>query len=192
MGKIKTRDLTRFSYHYPRNTAIVSVKYKKRENCMAVAWHSSLSHNPPMYGVSITPPRFTHHLISEAGEFVVNFVPFTSVKKVAAVGGRSGKDTDKFSEFGLMKDDPLVIESPILRDAYAAYECKLVSDDKYGDHTWFVGEVVAACYDEDAFDGSFKIKKVKPILYLGGDIYVETIDPKIYRVSRKKPKLRKL
>ncbi len=186
MGKIRTTEVSRFSYHYPRNTAIVSVKSEEAENCLAVAWHSSLSHNPPMYGVSIAPPRFSHKLISQSGEYAVNFLPFSQVKKVAAVGGVSGKNTDKFSQFNIEKEEPLVIDSPLLKDAYAAYECKLVSEESYGDHTWFVGEVVAAHYDEDAFGKYLQAKELTPVLYLGGDVYLEAKNPNIYRVSRKR------
>lgn len=192
MGKVRTSDVTGFSYHYPRNTAVVSVKSGDKENCLAVAWHSSLSQSPPMYGVSIAPKRYSYGLIEKAGEFAVNFIPFSEVKTVAFVGGRSGRDMDKFAKFNLGKDDPLVINSPILSDAYAAYECKLAGKEEYGDHGWFVGEVVAVHYDEEAFDKTFQMKKVKPVLYLGRDIYAQASSPKIYHISRKRLDIEKL
>jgi len=39
---------------------------------------------------------------------------------------------------------------PVLKDAYAAYECKLVDSKPYGDHLWIVGEIVAVHFLEEA------------------------------------------
>lgn len=65
---------------------------------------------------------------------------------------------------------------PILQDAYAAYECKLVDDKPYGDHIWVVGEVLVVHLLEEVFtpQGTLDLTKVKPLLYLGSEFYVTT------------------
>ena len=65
---------------------------------------------------------------------------------------------------------------PILKDAYAAFECRLVDDRLYGDHKLLVGEVVVVHYAEEVFmeNGVLDIKKISPTLYMGGEIYRNT------------------
>ncbi|MDH5782564.1 MAG: flavin reductase [Candidatus Bathyarchaeota archaeon] len=48
-------------------------------------------------------------------------------------------------------------------------ECKLVQKIATGDHTIFIGEVLAAHVNEGVFDNKFNISKVNPIYHLGGD-----------------------
>ena len=44
---------------------------------------------------------------------------------VASVGGSKGEEIDKFQRFGIATEPPTKTTVPILKDAYAAYECGL-------------------------------------------------------------------
>jgi len=83
---------------------------------------------------------------------------------------------DKFERFDIEKEKPLRTQAPILKDAYAAYECKLVDNKTYGDHIWVVGEIVAVHLLEEAFteQGALDLNKVKPLLYLGLEFYISS------------------
>ena len=60
-------------------------------------------------------------------------------------GSHSGRDTDKFAEFKKCRTSRTkVIDSVLLDDAVANFECKLVSETKAGDHIIFIGRVVAS------------------------------------------------
>lgn len=167
-----------FHHHYPRLAVIVTCRARGKDNAMAAAWHSSISFNPPLFGVSIAPKRYTYELILEAKEFGVNFMAIEKAELIAATGGSLGKKVDKFEKFDLQKEKPLKTSVPILKDAYAAYECKLVAHHTYGDHEWFVGEIVATHFDEEAFTpaGILNLAKVNPAMFIGGELYVTT-DP---------------
>jgi len=188
MSKIRTEDVGEFYQHYPKLAAVVTVKTKDkdRENAMAAAWHCSLSFKPPLYGVAISPKRFSYNLILEAKEFAINFLPIESRFTIASVGRTSGRDLEKFEKFQIAKEQPLKISSPILKDAYVAYECKLVEHHTYGDHEWFVGEVVAVHYLKEALDerGVLNLDKIKPAFYLGEDLYAEMEKVAIHHIGR--------
>lgn len=173
MSKISTESVGDFYQHYPRVAAILTASARGKKNAMAVAWHSSVSSKPPLYGVSIAPKRFTYQLILESKEFGINFVPFEAAELVASVGGSGGGEVDKFQKFGIAEERPLKIGVPILKDAYAAYECKLVDNKTYGDHVWVVGEIVAVHFADDAFTvkGVLDLGKLRPALYLGAELY---------------------
>ncbi|MDI6809169.1 MAG: flavin reductase family protein [Candidatus Eisenbacteria bacterium] len=174
MGKIVLDKFVDFYHYYPKVVAMVSTAHGGREDFMPAAWHCPISFDPPLYGVSVSPKRFTFGLIMEAKEFAIGFMPFEKADLIAKAGGLSGKDVDKFKETGARKDKPLKIRSPILADAYASYECKLYSHHTCGDHEWFVGEIVAVHYDEKAFaeNGVMKLEYANPALYIGSDKYM--------------------
>ncbi len=177
MPKIVTEDTGKFSQHYPKVAVIVTASVQGRDNAMAAAWHSSISFTPPLYGVSISPNRFTYQLIAESKEFGINFIPFEKASLAAQVGGISGQETDKFQRLGIKTEKPARTKVPVVKDAYAAYECKLIDSKPYGDHIWIVGEIVAVHFLEEAFapEKILHLERIKPLLYFGSDFYA-TID----------------
>jgi len=160
--------------YYPMLATIVTSKSKEKENAMAVAWHAIISTNPPAYGVSISPKRFTHKLIVDSGVFAVNFMPGEDAELIAAVGGCSGRDTDKFVTLGIEKERGLVLDVPVLKSAYFALECKLISTTSCADHDWFIGRVVATHWSKEAFDenGMLRFENATPTTYLGSNNYL--------------------
>ena len=187
MAKVISEDIGAYYHHYPRVAAIVTAQAKGRQNAMAVAWHTSIAFEPPLYGISISPERFTYQLIVESKEFGVNFLPFSEAELVASVGGSKGEEIDKFRRFDIARDKPVKTAVPILKDAYAAYECKLVDDRGYGDHRLLVGEIVVVHLLEEAFapEETLDLTKVSPILYLGSERYLTVSAETIKYLDRK-------
>lgn len=183
MPKMSLENVGGFYQHYPKVAAILTANAQGKRNAMAVAWHSAISLKPPLYGVSIVSKRFTYQLILESKEFGINFVPFDAAELVASVGGVGGEEVDKFAEFDITEEKSLKTGVPVLKDAYAVYECKLVDNKTYGDHIWLVGEVVAVHFIEDVFtaNGVLDLDKLNPALYLGADLYA-TMDKESVRL----------
>jgi flavin reductase (DIM6/NTAB) family NADH-FMN oxidoreductase RutF len=186
MPKIVTEAIGKFSQHYPKVTVIVTASALGKNAAMTAAWHSSISLKPPLYGIAIAPKRFTYQLITESREFGINFIPSEKASLAAAIGGTSGQQMDKFERFNIKKEKPLKTTAPILKDAYAAYECKLVDSKSYGDHIWIVGEIVAVHFLEEAFTTTevLDLNKMKPLLYLGSDFYASTDKNSIRLIKR--------
>ena len=59
-------------------------------------------------------------------------------------GKHSGRDTDKLAEFKCEITPSVKIDSFLLSDAVANFECTLESETAAGDHIIFVGKVVTA------------------------------------------------
>ena len=186
MSKIITEDAGKFSQHYPKVAVIITASARGKDSAMTAAWHSSICMKPPLYGVSISPKRFTYQLIIESREFGINFLPMEKAYLSAAIGGTSGQNIDKFETLNIEKEKPLKTGAPILKDAYAAYECKLVDNKPYGDHIWVVGEIVAVHFIEEAFSSEeiLDLDKIKPLLYLGSDTYATTDKTSITFIKR--------
>ena len=186
MTRVISEDVGRFSQHYPKLATIVTAQTKGKENAMAVAWHTSLSLNPPLYGIAVAPKRITYQLIVNSKEFGINFLPFEAAELITSVGGSGGQEIDKFQRFNIAKSKPVKTAVPILEAAYAAYECKLIDDRAYGDHRWLVGEIVAVHLRKETFtaEGIVDLDKVNPSLYLGDEHYLTAAKDTIRRLDR--------
>jgi flavin reductase (DIM6/NTAB) family NADH-FMN oxidoreductase RutF len=136
------------------------------------------SMNPPMVVIGIAPKRYSHQLIEETKEFVVNIPTMGIVKETLFCGRRSGRMYDKFKEARLTPLPAKMVQPPIIKESVAHLECKLHQQVTTGDHTLFVGRVLTAYTDEGVFDKKFDLKKVKPIYHMGGDDFV-TLVPEI-------------
>ena len=162
-----------FYHHYPRIAAVVTVHSEGKNNAMAAAWHSPISHTPPIFGVSLSPKRYTYKLIKKAKEFGIYFLPFDKAALIVSLGSVSGAEVDKFKKLGIKTEKPIKTTAPILKDAYAAYECRLIDSREYGDHIWLVGEIVATHFDKALFtsDETIDLNHASPVLYMGADRY---------------------
>lgn len=168
---------------YPKSTPIITSGDYENGNAMAASWHTYLSFDPPLYGISIAPKRYTYRLIKKYGEFAVNFVSLKLAGIVWKVGNISGSEIDKFEEFGIKKVRGRVIRAPLLADSIAVLECKLVDTFRTGDHEFFVGEIVFAWIKEKILEKGTIDLSSEPLYYWGEGKFV-TIDKDSIRMFR--------
>jgi len=137
---------------YPLRTyLVVSGRLGEEVNVMAADWVMLMSVEPFVVGVGVSPKRYTHGLIKRYGEFVVSVPSTDMVRDVWIVGSESGPGKLAKTSFTLVRAQK--VGTPIIREALANLECRVIDSLNYGDHTWFVGEVVAYSYREEAFPG---------------------------------------
>jgi len=169
---------------HPRHTVLVTCVDKAgKANIITLAWTMPTSINPPMVVLSIAPKRLSHRMIEETGEFVINVPTMKIVKQTLFCGRISGAECDKFKETRFTATPAKKVRSPIIKECVAHLECKLVRTIPAGDHTLFVGEVVAAYVNRGVFKKTFNVRRVKPIFHMGGDSFV-TISPKVVTPPR--------
>lgn len=166
------KDPTSLYQIYPTTVAVIGARYGDELNFMAAAWHTLLSFNPPIFGVSISPKRYTHDLLMKSGEFTASFLGHGHAELVEKLGRTSGSKINKVLEYGLELLDPRVVKVPGIGNAVAVYECRVLESRSYGDHTFFVGRIVGLHYDPRAFDEVGR-PAYDPVLYLGKDVYVK-------------------
>ncbi len=183
MKKIDAPNTKAYRLVYPKLVVLVSCidPTSGKPNIITVAWAVPLSINPPMVGILIAPRRYSHEIISKAREFVVNIPTIEILDKTIKCGKVSGRRHDKFSEFGLTSKPAKVVKAPIIEECVAHLECKLTDQITTGDHTLFVGEVVAVYANEGVFDGEFmNVKKSRQIYQVGGDSFT-TLSGELYK-----------
>ena len=129
---------------------IVSRDAKGQVNFMPAGWSMLTSGKPLLYAVSVAPPRYTHQCIRDRGEFVIAFPAPGMGPAIAHSGSHSGREVDKSKASGFRTTPAAAVSVPVIEGAVANLECKVVSSHETGDHTIFVGEVVAAHVEDDA------------------------------------------
>lgn len=159
---------------YPLPAVLVSCGDKENNvNLMTAAWTGTICSDPPMVYVSIRKERYSHHMIQETGEYVINLTTEDLARATDFCGVRSGRDMDKFKEmrltpvFGELKYAPMVAESPV------SIECRVTQIVELGSHDMFMAEVTAVYVDEKYMDenGTFHLEQAKPLVYSHGQYY---------------------
>jgi len=164
---------------HPRFVVLVSCVDKAgKANVITLAWSMPVSINPPIVVISIAPRRYSHKLIEETKEFVINIPTMDIAQETLFCGRRSGRISDKFKETRLTTLPAKMVRPPIIKECVAHLECKLEGQITVGDHTLFTGRVLTAYANEGVFDKKFDVKKVKLVYHMGGDDFV-TLAPKI-------------
>jgi len=134
---------------YPMRTYLIVAGQGDEANVMAADWVTVVSHRPTMIGVAIAPERHTWKLIRKYREFVVSVPRLDMLNDVWVVGTRHGPS--KLRDTSIEFSNSTTLKTPSVKGALANVECRLVDEKTYGDHTWFVGEVVGFSYQRDAF-----------------------------------------
>jgi len=158
---------------FPMPTVLVTCNDEKNKtNVITIAWHTTISIKPPLYGISVAPSRYSYNLIKNSKEFVVNFAPFSLVEIIHLCGTKSGKIIDKIKQANLNLINSEKVKTPSIKECYAHIECVLFESIKLGDHVLFVGRVENVRVDEDKIrNGILDNKKTQTCLYLGSNSY---------------------
>ena len=84
---------------YPVPAVLITAADKQgNANVFTVAWTGTVCSDPPMVSISVRPERYSHHMIEETGEFVINLTTRNLTRAVDYCGVKSGRDTDKFKD----------------------------------------------------------------------------------------------
>lgn len=136
---------------YPEQVVLAITKSKDgRINLMAIGWVCIVSDAPPMFLLGIDDPAYTLELIRESGEFVIAYPAKSMAKETLYFGTTHGHDIDKGKISGLKFEPASVVGVPLLSDAVANFECKLVTEYRPGNCPLVVGEVVASSVNTDS------------------------------------------
>ena len=136
-----------------------------KPNIITLGMYMAISLRPPMVCIGVAPQRYSHGLIEETGEFVVNVPSIDLEEEMHYCGMKSGRDVDKFAETGLTPIPAKKVKPPLIKECFSHLECRVVQSHVCGDHTLFVGEVVATSADEDVMKGDvLDVLKARPIV----------------------------
>jgi flavin reductase (DIM6/NTAB) family NADH-FMN oxidoreductase RutF len=170
-------------------TVMVSSAHGGRRNVMSAAWNMALDFTPAKVCVVIDKATFTRGLVEASGEFMLQVPARGQAALVLAVGQRSGRDGDKFADAALRTLDPELLAgaagtppvshallSTALEGSLAWLACRSIPEPHNQQaYDLFIGEVVAAWADPQAFSNGHWRADAKPSLhYIAGGAFFET------------------
>lgn len=138
---------------------VVTTRHDDRIHGLTVTAFSSLQAAPPMVFVCVNRATRTHPMIAHSGIFCVNFLSPEMSHISDRFAGRVPEE-DRFAGLDFREE---ATGAPVLSDAIAFLDCRVVSRFDAGDHTIFVGDVAAL--------GVHKLEHA-PLLYFNGQYRV--------------------
>ena len=138
-------------------------------NCNRI---SSCSAEPPRLAISIRPGRYSHSLLHESREFVVNIPMPEQSTLVDYLGVVTGAKEDNIAISGLKLAPALKVKTPLLADCPVNIECIVEQEIALDSHTMFIGLVQAVHAEESLLDehGDVDVKRAQGIIYDNGTV----------------------
>jgi len=142
-------------------------------NIITLAWVGTVCSEPPTVGLGIRPSRYSHKLIENSKEFVVNIPSTKNIRETDYCGVTSGKDIDKFSKTKLTQEKADKVKAPLIRECPVNMECILKNVIPLGAHDLFLGEIIKVHIDKDILDekGNVDFTKASPFTYNLGEYW---------------------
>jgi flavin reductase (DIM6/NTAB) family NADH-FMN oxidoreductase RutF len=141
--KVKFEQAIKTKYPEQVVIAIAKDKYGKA-NPITLGWTMIVSGEPPMMAIAVAKGHYSVKTIRHSKCFTIAFPSADMAYAALFFGSRSGRDYDKFADWDCKIKPAKVIDSVLLADAVANFECKLEWQKVAGDHIIFVGRVVAS------------------------------------------------
>ena len=157
----------------PVPPVLVSCGSLDKPNLITIAWAGTINSDPVRVSISVRPERYSHGLIRESGEFVINLPTQKILRAVDWCGVKSGRDLDKFQAMGLTAIPGSAVSAPVLAESPVNLECRVFQTIPLGSHDLFLADVVAVDVDEELLDeaGRLRLDKAGLAAYVHGTYY---------------------
>ena len=130
---------------YPAQVVVAIARDENgKANPITLGWTSLVSNSPAMMAIAVAPKRYSVEAIRHSKCFTVAYPNEGMADEVLLFGTKSGRDIDKLEAAGSKYCAAEKIDSALLSDAVANFECVLENEVVTGDHILFIGRVVAS------------------------------------------------
>lgn len=175
---------------FPTPVALITtIDNKDKANIITLAWVGIVCSEPFMVGVSIRPQRFSHKLLLNTPELVINIPTESILRQSDFCGTVSGRDTDKFAASKLTPLAAAEVKPPLIGECPVNLEGRVKETITLGTHDLFICEIVASHVDEELLDerGRPDLSLTEPFVYLATDYYGLREKIGYYAFTKKEP-----
>lgn len=163
-------------------------------NIITIAWTGIVNSNPPMTYISVRKERFSHDIIADTKEFVINLTTEELAFATDWCGVKSGRDFDKFREQKLTPVTSEKVSCPSIGESPLSIECRVTEVKELGSHDMFLAEIVSMTAQEELMDenGELHLERAGLMAYSHGHYFpVSSREIGRFGYSVMKPKTRK-
>lgn len=157
--------------HYGMPLSLITVLGKDgRINVSTNASITPLPGSTPRLVIGILKDNWTHKLISESGEFVVNLLTPEMRGVAVQCGSHSGENVDKLALCQLTALPGKLVRAPLIEECPLNIECRVLSVEPLDDLDLFVAEILAVEADERWSNGrgGINLARYDPLFYAFG------------------------
>ncbi len=126
--------------HWPSGVTVVTMLAGTVPHGMTASAFTSVSIHPPLILVVVDKRWRSHDFLLAGGAFCVNILTQDQREVADRFAGRHGEVADRFAGLATVV---AVTGAPVLSEALAWLDCRLDACHDAGDHSIFVGRVVA-------------------------------------------------
>jgi len=137
-------------------------------NFMACSWITPIAEYVPSVGFACDKEHYTRELIDKYRQFSVNITE--NIDLIWKVGTVSGRELNKLEAFDIKIEVGKALDVPLILEAFANLECKVIEEVEVGEVIFYLGEV-KNCRAQDFDDYGYKEFWRVP-LHKGGKAFV--------------------
>jgi flavin reductase (DIM6/NTAB) family NADH-FMN oxidoreductase RutF len=128
---------------------------------------------PVILGIAIRKATYSHGLISQTREYVVNLPTQAISEQVWACGRVSGRTADKFAKTGLTPLPATRVRPPLIAECPINVECRVIGIQEIGDHDLFLGEALVQHVDKAILDegGNIRVERLNGFAFVLGEFW---------------------
>lgn len=126
----------------PHGLFICGVKDGEELNGFTVSWVMQASFEPPLVTNCVRRDSGSHEMIKKSGIFALSFLEDGQKDLAAKFFKPKSRVGDKFEDVEFYEG--AATGCPIIKDSLGYVECRVLGTVEQGDHTVYVGEVIAA------------------------------------------------
>lgn len=157
----------------PVPPALVTVGDYENANIITIGWTGILASQPPKTYISVRPCRYSHGILKEHGEFVINLPSVSQAREVDFAGIYTGKKLNKWEKCGLTKQKSEKVSTPTIAECPIAIECRVCQVIPMGSHDVFMADILSVSCREDIVDeeGKMRFEQADLLAYAHGEYY---------------------
>jgi flavin reductase (DIM6/NTAB) family NADH-FMN oxidoreductase RutF len=118
---------------------VVGVAHGEQRDAFTAAWITQVSFDPLLLALSINPAHASYPILQAAGVFGVSILRRGQLDLARHFGTQSGRTVDKLAG---QRWQAALGGAPVLLDAAAYLECRVIDSHVAGDHELVLAEVV--------------------------------------------------
>ncbi len=145
----------------------------EKPNIITIAWTGIVNSDPPMTYISVRKERYSHDIIRDTGEFVINLCSEELAFATDYCGVKSGRDRDKFKEMHLTPEKAEIVSCPMIKESPVNIECHVREVIELGSHDMFIADILKVHVDERYIDsdGRIRLDKAALVAYNHGEYF---------------------
>ena len=159
----------------PLPAVLVSCGTMEKPNVLTIAWTGIVNSDPAMTYISVRKEWFSHSLIEQSGEFVINLTTAALIRATDLCGVKSGRDTDKFALARLTPEPASVLSCPMIAESPLSLECRVTQVLPLGSHDMFLAKIEAVDVEESLLDekGKLHLSRCGLLAYSHGEYFAQ-------------------